>query len=174
MRSLPSFRLLIPSSLPYSTFGSMISERPIEPLMRCRVMNLLGVLYGPCSRFEPLKSIDFSLLPALSSVRPLQIDVHYSLPKGDETGAGPPDDDAENTGTLFVLLPNATEPFNLEAVTELFSPFGELKDVRPNKHDERSSFVEFFDTRACRVALNQLNNSPFKGGFLTVQFAHGQ
>eukprot|EP01122_Echinamoeba_exundans_P012747 TRINITY_DN541_c0_g1_i3.p1 TRINITY_DN541_c0_g1~~TRINITY_DN541_c0_g1_i3.p1 ORF type:complete len:387 (-),score=66.02 TRINITY_DN541_c0_g1_i3:943-2103(-) len=105
------------------------------------------------------------------------IDIHYSLPKDDEVAnqqsADPEtsDIDPANSGTVFAQVKNATEPITLEAVTEYFSQFGELKDVRGNKNDPAQFFVEFWDLRACRDGVNKTQGAEFKGGQLITRYA---
>ena len=57
-----------------------------------------------------------------------QIDVHYSLPRADETSGIC--DREKNQGTLLIKLANEREA-NPMQVRRMFSGFGLIKDLRP-------------------------------------------
>lgn len=98
-----------------------------------------------------------------------QIDVHYSLPR-DEDQQQHCDRD-KNQGTLFVLLRGGTEPLTEEVLRATFSPFGEIRNIRKYKDQAHTRFLEFWDSRACVAAHDQLHETPFLGGRLTLRFA---
>lgn len=97
------------------------------------------------------------------------LDVHYSLPK-DEDQQQHCDRD-KNQGTVFALVRNATERVTDEAVRALFAPFGEIREIRPYKDKENTRFIEYWDSRACVAAHDQLSGAKFLGGELQLKFA---
>lgn len=97
------------------------------------------------------------------------LDVHYSLPK-DEDQQQHCDRD-KNQGTLFALIRGATVPVTDAAVRDHFAPFGEIREIRPYKDKENTRFIEYWDSRACVTAHDQLNKSHFLGGELQLKFA---
>ena len=78
-------------------------------------------------------------------LRQRNVDVHFSVPKDNATEADP------NTGTLVVF--NMDGSITRPQVLELFSRFGEVKEVRSTPRKDGHKFVEFFDSRHATVAL---------------------
>lgn len=97
------------------------------------------------------------------------LDVHYSLPKEEDQQQHC--DREKNQGTLFVLVRNATEPITDEGMRNHFSPFGEIREIRTYKDKANTRFIEYWDSRACVAAHDQLNQTPFLGGELQLKFA---
>lgn len=97
------------------------------------------------------------------------LDVHYSLPKDEDQQQHC--DREKNQGTLFALVRGATEPVTDDNVRALFAPFGEIREIRPYKDKENTRFVEYWDSRACVAAYDQLNETAFLGGELLLKFA---
>jgi RNA recognition motif-containing protein len=78
-------------------------------------------------------------------LRQRNIDVHFSVPKDNATEADP------NTGTLVVF--NMDSSITCSQVMELFSRFGEVKEIRSTPHKDGHKFVEFYDSRHATAAL---------------------
>lgn len=97
------------------------------------------------------------------------LDVHYSLPKDEDQQQHC--DREKNQGTLFALVRGAKEPVTDESVRALFAPFGEIREIRPYKDKQNTRFIEYWDSRACVAAYDQLNETSFLGGELLLKFA---
>ncbi|SAM66965.1 uncharacterized protein UBRO_12669 [Ustilago bromivora] len=97
------------------------------------------------------------------------INIHYSLPR-EEDKAQRCDRD-KNQGTLFSVLKGANETLSDDAVHEVFSEFGDVKKVRDYPGQKNSRFVEYFDSRACQLAHDQLNGRPYLDGQWDLKFA---
>ena len=78
-------------------------------------------------------------------LRQRSIDVHYSVPKDNAAEADP------NQGTLVVF--NMDASVGRAAMLELFSYYGEVKEVRSTPRKDGHKFVEFFDSRHANAAL---------------------
>lgn len=97
------------------------------------------------------------------------LDVHYSLPR-DEDQMQHCDRD-KNQGTLFIVAEGCSVPFTDELLLARFGPFGDVKSVRPFKDKPNMRFIEYWDSRACVAAHDQLEGSEFFGGKLNLKFA---
>ncbi|KAH8089824.1 hypothetical protein HD553DRAFT_104208 [Filobasidium floriforme] len=98
------------------------------------------------------------------------IDVHYSLPRADETSGAC--DREKNQGTLLISLVNEREA-NPVQVRRMFSTFGTIKDLRPGQV-RGTAYVEFFDSRAAVSAHDALQNEPLDGSRLRIKFEWDQ
>ncbi|CEM27810.1 unnamed protein product [Vitrella brassicaformis CCMP3155] len=82
----------------------------------------------------------------------------------------------ENQGTLFVRPATADRNFidinSVEQYRELFTAFGAVKKVTPNRKREAEKFVQYFDLRDAEKALKGLNGFNFNGVLLDVQFSN--
>lgn len=78
-------------------------------------------------------------------LRQRAVDVHYSVPK---ENASEPD---LNQGTLVVFNMDSSIPRG--RILELFSQFGEVKEIRSTPKKEGHKFVEFYDSRHAHAAL---------------------
>ena len=97
------------------------------------------------------------------------LDMHYSLPR-DEDQQKHCDRD-QNQGTLFVVAEKSTEPLTDELMLARFGQFGDVKNVRRFKDPQNARFIEFWDSRACVAAHDQMNGSELCGGRLSIKFA---
>jgi hypothetical protein len=90
--------------------------------------------------------------------------LHYSIPSSSARSSGL---DMSNQGTLVV--------FNLDLDTSrddmyaLFSPFGEVKEVRETPNKRHHKFVEFFDVRHAAAALSSLNKREVRGKCIKIE-----
>ncbi|TIB71658.1 hypothetical protein E3Q06_02420 [Wallemia mellicola] len=103
-----------------------------------------------------------------SQIQSRPLDVHYSLPKADETQQ--PCERGKHQGTLSAWLESASEPINDSEFYNLLSEFGEIKEIRPYDDRDDSRYVEFFDSRAAISAFDNLNGSDFQSGKLNLYF----
>ncbi|KAH0478307.1 MAG: hypothetical protein KVP17_004285, partial [Porospora cf. gigantea B] len=100
------------------------------------------------------------------------VDVQYSKARNDRRDHTP-----KNTGTLYVRAvaldrdPAVADSISNDAYVELFSRFGEVKKVNPNRKRESEKFIEFFDLRAAEAALT-LNGFNWMGCALEIQMAN--
>ena len=78
-------------------------------------------------------------------LRQRALDIHYSVPK---ENAAEPD---LNQGTLVVFNMDSSIPRN--QILDLFSQFGEVKEIRATPKKEGHKFVEFYDSRHAHAAL---------------------
>jgi len=97
------------------------------------------------------------------------IDVHYSLPKDNELERGCDRD--KNQGTLFVSVNDARRPIQDGDLRSKFSVYGEIRSIKPFKDSPFHRFVEFWDSRACELAHDSLDGSPYLGGNLQLKFS---
>ncbi|KAF9507976.1 hypothetical protein BS47DRAFT_1332981 [Hydnum rufescens UP504] len=97
------------------------------------------------------------------------IDVHYSLPRGDEQAQRCDRD--KNQGTLLVTLRNSNSPMDENEVRRKFQQFGDVKQIRfvPGRPDQR--FVEMYDTRATEQAFDTLRHQGLQDGVMDLEFA---
>ncbi|KAH8922619.1 hypothetical protein BT69DRAFT_1220035, partial [Atractiella rhizophila] len=97
------------------------------------------------------------------------IDVHYSLPREDEQQKRC--DREKNQGTLFFHCKDAKYPFTDADIHQKFSVFGDIKNIFPHKDRPRERFIEFWDSRACYRAYDELLGTPWMGGTLDLKYA---
>jgi RNA recognition motif-containing protein len=83
-------------------------------------------------------------------LRQRALDIHYSVPK---ENAAEPD---LNQGTLVVFNMDSSIPRN--QILDLFSQFGEVKEIRATPKKEGHKFVEFYDSRHAHAALQGMRN----------------
>ncbi|KAF8578612.1 hypothetical protein K439DRAFT_1654783 [Ramaria rubella] len=99
------------------------------------------------------------------------IDVHYSLPRGDEQQQECDRD--KNQGTLLVTLRNSIsgQPIDDTEVRRKFQQFGDVKSVKHvgDRPDQR--YVELYDIRACEEAHDRLRHQGLQDGVMDIIFA---
>ncbi|GJJ13433.1 hypothetical protein Clacol_007687 [Clathrus columnatus] len=99
------------------------------------------------------------------------IDVHYSLPRGDEQNQECDRD--KNQGTLLVTLRNSIsgQPIDDTEVRRKFQQFGDVKTVKHvgDRPDQR--YVEMYDIRACEEAHDRLRHQGLQDGVMEIVFA---
>eukprot|EP00892_Ulva_mutabilis_P001960 jgi/Ulvmu1/11765/UM008_0179.1 len=96
-------------------------------------------------------------------LRQRAVDVHYSVPK---ENASEPD---LNQGTLVVFNMDSSIPRG--RILELFSQFGEVKEIRSTPKKEGHKFVEFYDSRHAHAALQGLNRVTLAGRQLKIELS---
>ncbi|CAE7156959.1 unnamed protein product [Rhizoctonia solani] len=97
------------------------------------------------------------------------IDVHYSLPRGDEQ-AGRCERD-KNQGTLLITLRQSNQTIDDHELRRLFQRFGDVKQVMPpdGRNDQR--LLEMYDSRAMETAHDHLQGQPLQDGIMDIEFA---
>ncbi|KAF8333168.1 uncharacterized protein EI90DRAFT_637413 [Cantharellus anzutake] len=116
------------------------------------------------------------------------IDVHYSLPRGDERQQRCDREKAQ--GTLLVTLRNSNQVIDENEVRRKFQQFGDVKAVRivpgrseyvwtsPFLKSSNSSFpstsqrlVELYDTRATEQAFDAMRHQGLQDGVMDLEWA---
>lgn len=103
-----------------------------------------------------------------SQIEGRPLDVHYSLPQGDETSQ--PCDRGKHQGTLSVWVESCSEPINDTTLSAEFEQYGEIKEIRAYEDRSDSRFVEFFDERSAVAAYDGLNKKSWQDGTLNLYF----
>ncbi|KAG6846084.1 hypothetical protein H0H87_006448 [Tephrocybe sp. NHM501043] len=97
------------------------------------------------------------------------IDVHYSLPR-DDNSRNDRDKNQQLQGTLQVTLRNSPSnaPLDDNEVRRKFQQFGDVKSVQPVGDRSDSRFVEFYDIRACEEAFDRLRHQGLQDGVMDI------
>jgi len=90
-----------------------------------------------------------------------KMDVHYALPKQS------PGEKESNQGTLVVF--NLDTTMTDDDIREVFSQFGEVKDIRSTPNKNTHKFVEFFDVRDAERALLALNRTKVRTKIIKIE-----
>jgi RNA recognition motif-containing protein len=115
--------------------------------------------------------VSFHDLRAAQSARSRKIHLHgrnvsivFCPPEPIQNPEKPP-----NNGTLvlFHLRPVVTAPM----LTDEFSPFGEVKEVRSAPGKEGQKFVEFWDKRAAEKAMASLKGKKVCGSKVSIEYS---
>lgn len=104
-----------------------------------------------------------------SEVSGRPIDVHYSLPKDNELERRCDRD--KNQATLFLAISGANRAIDDGELSEKFSVYGEIRSIKHFKDSPYQRFVEFWDSRACEAAHDDLVGSQYLGGKLDLKFS---
>lgn len=99
-----------------------------------------------------------------------QIDVHYSLPR-DTVSPTSKCDETKNQGTLFVVSRGGNKIFSVEDIQHMFEKYGQVAYVRPLRDLTDQKFVEFYDSRSCVRAVNDLHGKMVDGVNFEVEYA---
>ncbi|KAJ1302739.1 hypothetical protein OPQ81_003051 [Rhizoctonia solani] len=97
------------------------------------------------------------------------IDVHYSLPRGDEQ-AGRCERD-KNQGTLLITLRQSNQAIDDHELRRLFQRFGDVKQVMPVDGRSDQRLLEMYDSRAMETAHDHLQGQPLQDGIMDIEFA---
>jgi len=91
------------------------------------------------------------------------MDIHYGIPKDN------PSEEEQNNGTLFVR--NLDASVTDEDIISKFQKYGQIREVRntPGKRGHR--FVEFYDTRDAKNAMDHENNTLLHGNIITIELS---
>ncbi|CDW96601.1 hypothetical protein [Sporisorium scitamineum] len=131
------------------------------------MVNKRGIAFITYYDLRSARDAMLAMKGALFGGRP--INIHYSLPR-EEDKAQRCDRD-KNQGTLFTVLKGANQDLNEDAVREVFAEFGDLKKIRDYPGQKNSRFIEYFDSRACQLAHDQLNGRSYLDGQWDLKFA---
>ncbi|WOK97485.1 hypothetical protein Cni_G06193 [Canna indica] len=98
------------------------------------------------------------------SLRRRKLDIHFSIPKDN------PSEKDINQGTLLVfnLDPSVTH----DNLHQIFSVYGEIKEIRETLHKHHHRSIEFYDVRAAEVSLCALNGSDIAGKKINLELTH--
>ncbi|GAC98550.1 hypothetical protein PHSY_006144 [Pseudozyma hubeiensis SY62] len=131
------------------------------------MVNKRGIAFITYYDLRSARDAMLAMKGALFGGRP--INIHYSLPR-EEDKAQRCDRD-KNQGTLFTVLKGAQQDLDDDAVRQVFAEFGDLKKIRDYPGQKNSRFVEYFDSRACQLAHDQLNGRSHLDGQWDLKFA---
>ncbi|CAO1616026.1 unnamed protein product [Parajaminaea phylloscopi] len=88
-----------------------------------------------------------------------KVDVHYSLPKDQDTSKRCDGD--QNQGTLFILLKRHPRALTDADFRNIYSPFGDIRSIRRYKDQKNARFLEYYDSRACTAAHDALGGKDW-------------
>ncbi|SPO32424.1 uncharacterized protein UTRI_02981 [Ustilago trichophora] len=131
------------------------------------MVNKRGIAFITYYDLRSARDAMLAMKGALFGGRP--INIHYSLPREEDKAQRC--DREKNQGTLFTVLKGATQDLTDEAVHQVFGEFGDVKKVRDYPGQKNSRFVEYFDSRACQLAHDQLNGQTYLDGQWDLKFA---
>eukprot|EP00923_Selenidium_pygospionis_P027665 GHVN01049884.1.p1 GENE.GHVN01049884.1~~GHVN01049884.1.p1 ORF type:complete len:394 (+),score=41.21 GHVN01049884.1:3-1184(+) len=80
-------------------------------------------------------------------------------------------DEACDQGTLYLRFVDCNSAQTREAVSNLVSVHGDVKEIRKQKGKENLFFIEFYDSRACAKALDALHRTAFQDGEIKCEYA---
>eukprot|EP01028_Stygiella_incarcerata_P011216 TRINITY_DN623_c0_g2_i1.p1 TRINITY_DN623_c0_g2~~TRINITY_DN623_c0_g2_i1.p1 ORF type:complete len:720 (-),score=169.99 TRINITY_DN623_c0_g2_i1:1055-3214(-) len=76
----------------------------------------------------------------------------------------------KNQGTLVIF--NLDPTMTNDELRDVFSKFGEVKDVRSTPHKNHQRFVEFFDVRHADAAIASMNKRDLNGRKIKIEPSH--
>ncbi|EKE41361.1 hypothetical protein ENUP19_0003G0044 [Entamoeba nuttalli] len=88
------------------------------------------------------------------------LEVHYTISR---------DKNQINHGSIVVF--NLDETITNTLIHQIFSQFGEIKDIRQTPNKKHHRFIEFFDSRSAEKALKTMNKSELNGKKLKIEFS---
>ena len=92
-----------------------------------------------------------------------RMDIHYGIPKDN------PSEEEQNNGTLFVR--NLDASVTTEDIKAKFGKYGPIKEVRSTPGKRGHRFVEFYDTRHAKNAMDAENNTLLRGNIITIELS---
>ncbi|KAG8724879.1 hypothetical protein FRC12_024256, partial [Ceratobasidium sp. 428] len=104
-----------------------------------------------------------------SNISGRPIDVHYSLPRGDEQ-AGHCERD-KNQGTLLITLRESNQSIDDHELRRRFSPFGDVKQITNVDGRSDQKLLEMYDSRAMETAHDHLQGQQLQDGRMHIEFA---
>ncbi|KAG9120904.1 hypothetical protein FRC07_003368 [Ceratobasidium sp. 392] len=104
-----------------------------------------------------------------SNISGRPIDVHYSLPRGDEQ-AGRCERD-KNQGTLLIALRQSNQSIDDHELRRRFSQFGDVKQITAVDGRSDQRLLEMYDSRAMETAHDHLQGQPLQDGVMYIEFA---
>ena len=92
------------------------------------------------------------------------LEVHYKQPV-----SGATEEEEMNQGTLFVH--HLEKPVTKDDLKNKFKKYGEIRDVRSTPNKETHRFVEFFDTRDAKAAMEGENGTELCGNIIAIELS---
>jgi len=92
-----------------------------------------------------------------------RMDIHYGIPKDN------PSEEEQNNGTLFVR--NLDASVTEDDIRAKFSKYGEIREIRDTPGKRGHRFVEFYDTRDAKNAMDHENNTLLRGNIITIELS---
>lgn len=126
-------------------------------------------MYTQCKHRGFVMISYFDIRHAKSAMKSLQnkvikkrkIDIHYSIPKDN------PSERDLNQGTLVVF--NLDSSITNDELKNIFSKYGEVKEIRETPNKKHHKFVEFYDVREADKAMKALNKIELKGKKIKIE-----
>ncbi|CAE6379362.1 unnamed protein product [Rhizoctonia solani] len=94
------------------------------------------------------------------------IDVHYSLPRGDEQAGR-----YFAQGTLLLTLRQSNQAIDDHELRRIFQRFGDVKQILPAEGRGDQRLLEMYDSRAMETAHDHLQGQPLQDGIMDIEFA---
>lgn len=94
-----------------------------------------------------------------------RLDVHFSLPR-ETLEPSTKCDQNSNQGTLFIMFDGE---ITICEIRNIFKKYGEIREIIQNS--KYIIFLEFFDSRCCRRAVEVMNNFKFGGTLIQCEYA---
>ncbi|CAN6244466.1 unnamed protein product [Urochloa humidicola] len=120
-------------------------------------------LYTACKHRGFVMISYFDIRSARHAMRALQnkplrrrkLDIHYSIPKDN------PSEKDINQGMLVVF--NVDPSVTNDDIHQIFSDYGDIKEIRDAPQKGHHKIIEFYDVRAAEAAVRALNKSDLAG-----------
>jgi RNA recognition motif-containing protein len=120
-------------------------------------------LYTACKHRGFVMISYYDIRSARNAMRALQnkplrrrkLDIHYSIPKDN------PSEKDINQGMLVVF--NVDPSVTIDDIHQIFSDYGEIKEIRDAPQKGHHKIIEFYDVRAAEAAVRALNRSDLAG-----------
>lgn len=94
--------------------------------------------------------------------------VYYTISKYEIPREGDTCDDTKNQGTLLIISRDLKVPLTDEEIYQLFSPFGEIKELREYKPFQK--FIEYWDSRCTINAYRKFGEQKYKEGVILLRY----
>ncbi|XP_010525465.1 PREDICTED: protein MEI2-like 2 isoform X2 [Tarenaya hassleriana] len=128
-------------------------------------------LYTACKSRGFLMISYYDIRAAHTAMRALQgtllrkrtLDIHFSIPKEN------PSEKDMNQGTLVVF--NVDSSVSNDELRQIFSAYGEVKEIRETPHRQFHRFIEYYDVRHAEAALKALNRSEIGGKRIKLELS---
>ncbi|XP_010554918.1 PREDICTED: protein MEI2-like 2 [Tarenaya hassleriana] len=128
-------------------------------------------LYTACKSRGFVMISYYDIRAAHTALRALQgtllrkrtLDIHFSIPKEN------PSEKDMNQGTLVVF--NVDTSVSNDELCQIFSVYGEVKEIRETPHRRFHRFIEYFDVRHAEATLKALNRSEIGGKRIKLELS---
>lgn len=92
------------------------------------------------------------------------LEVHYKQPTDGST-----DEEEMNQGTLFVH--HLEKPVTRQDLVNKFQKYGRIRDIRSTPNKDTHRFVEFYDTRDAKAAMDKENGTDLCGNTIAIELS---